>query len=519
MATFITTTEDPKLDEDKNNLKKSSDAIGKKKKKSKSTRKNTSQLKKPSTDKKKKKSSSSSKSSKTQNGKTNESSKKKKLKGKTTHDKKKDDKPEQTTRPSLVATNKHTSFANRILTNLGMFRSFRGTSTRDVTPESQESAESKKLLQTIEESEGISMEQKWSNQENGGQKPDLVSPKQTIAKLKTFTKMLGVLNTNKDFLKAFEEDGDDDSDSRQMKRGSRTSANNLLTELQQYEESLAKERAAVEHERGEIAVERESLNTMLDSEMAKNQDLQYQILEMRKEVDQQAVMLAEKSDDTNKEVLLAELDVLKKKLERQGATISALHVEKGKQNNLLHEGESGSDSLGSMSSSSKSSAAPTEDAEENTDTGSHKMLANAKMNGEILKLQGSLKEKEALVNQKNKQILDLKKDIEDLGQNGGIQKMKDYIQALEQEKTYFASELENVKRASINTPMSPASRGFFGWGWGNNYNNDTPSTQTSHFNPSEADLIEIGSFASPKSPKKLLQSTPSARLNSLTDGL
>jgi septal ring factor EnvC (AmiA/AmiB activator) len=104
--------------------------------------------------------------------------------------------------------------------------------------------------------------------------------------------MLGVLNTNKDFLKAFEEDGDDDSDSRQMKRGSRTSVNNLLTELQQYEESLAKERAAVEHERGEIAVERESLNTMLDSEMAKNQDLQYQILEMRKEVDQQAVMLA-----------------------------------------------------------------------------------------------------------------------------------------------------------------------------------------------------------------------------------
>jgi hypothetical protein len=273
-----------------------------------------------------------------------------------------------------------------------MFRSFRGTSTRDVTLESQESTESKKQLQTIEESEEISMERTRSNQENGGQKPDLVSTKETIAKLKSFTKLLGVLNTNKDFLKAFEEDSDDDSDSRQMKRGSRTSVNNLLTELQQYEESLAKERVAVEHERDEIAVERESLNTMLDTEMAKNQDLQYQILELRKEIDHMAVILAEKSDDNNKEVLLAELDVLKKKLDRQGATISALHVEKGKQNNLLHEGE--------MSSSSKSSAAPTEDAEENTDTGSHKMVANAKMNGEILKLKGSLKEKEALVDQK-----------------------------------------------------------------------------------------------------------------------
>jgi hypothetical protein len=50
--------------------------------------------------------------------------------------------------------------------------------------------------------------------------------------------------------------------------------------------------------------------------------------------------------------------------------------------------------------------------------------------------------------------------------------MKDYIKAMEQEKTYFASQLESVKRSSINTPLTPTSRckpeksGFFGWGLG-----------------------------------------------------
>mmetsp|Transcript_13057 Transcript_13057/g.30898 ORF Transcript_13057/g.30898 Transcript_13057/m.30898 type:complete len:862 (-) Transcript_13057:288-2873(-) len=362
------------------------------------------------------------------------------------------------------------------------------------------------------------------------QKPEDIDAKaikaDAVSRIRAFGMMLGRINDQKEFLAAFNEtDSDDDVEEdknkptmtrkEKKKEGKRFSS--LLTELQNYELTLEKERTEFSQERYELGMKQESLELLLSEESEKNAELESQVEELREQLDHGlGLSQLEELKDRNL-TLEAENELLQQKNERHEQTIAALvkEAESGLkrtasggpyQDRALMRAEStrwakskqeacSDDEGGFMELTDDDADAIGDDGAglNGNQSGFNSMSSlSGKAKGELLQLRSSLKNKDSALEQQAKEIASLQQALETLRDERHVREMTQYVENLENEKKFFVSEIDKLKKeldvtkkrereaakaALIATSRASQSAsesnnsGWFGFGGGGNEEN------------------------------------------------
>lgn len=225
----------------------------------------------------------------------------------------------------------------------------------------------------------------------------------------------------------------------------------LLDELEDYERKLSQEHSVLE-------LERESLEFELDKQMAENQQLEQSVHEMQSKIEELETALQSQQEE---EALRIENEMLRQRLERQEAALMNMNLSYSK------ESVDGLDDLSSPVSNDASESSP--------------QKPSAKHQGDLLQANAKVAEKDAQLLKQAKEIQALKREIEDYQDENGTRKMKSYIDGLEQEKKYFISEIERLKK----------QRTSFGFGRNSASNHSAMSSISGFSNDDSSSFVSL----------------------------
>lgn len=235
-----------------------------------------------------------------------------------------------------------------------------------------------------------------------------------------------------------------------MSESDKETVDKLLKDLQDYEQQLEQERNQISEERGMMQLQQEAVEHLLETETMKTQELEARILELEEILENQVHQ--QETDE-----YLMKIEMLKSEIERQQDTINTMAT--AQQTELKRKGSKGPMSK-AWTSDRESSTREWSDGEESlggegdSEQGgvdrssfvSVSTIGSAKLQGELLQLRSSLKEKNKAVEDQAKQLAKLR---EQLGNSEEVQKMHHLEATCEDfrnESKQFRSEVDELKK-------------------------------------------------------------------------
>jgi len=217
-----------------------------------------------------------------------------------------------------------------------------------------------------------------------------------------------------------------------------------------------------------LELEREALGFQLDKQTNKNQELEATIEELKAKIEELESAMKSQEDD---QMLVVENEILRKRLEQKEEAMLKFTSMQSLSNLQSYSGGFQGAAMTSMQSSSnllsgdlmlsmtslQSSDLPilgendalnthlTADTDE-SDLGLEK--PSAKLQGDLLQARGKLAEKDRMIKAQAEEIKSLRQECEDYKDDGAREKMKSYIEGLEEEKKFFMAEIAKLKEAN-----------------------------------------------------------------------
>ncbi|CAJ1956606.1 unnamed protein product [Cylindrotheca closterium] len=295
-----------------------------------------------------------------------------------------------------------------------------------------------------------------------------------VTRIRAFAIFRDRIQDQKQFLAAFNNAEDDKEDDTTMAQNSNQhrekSYNKLVSELQQYEIMLEKEREEMADIKATMQLQQESVEQLLQEETEKNRELQLQMQQLQDQFynggqDTQLEDVKEKN-----RVLEAENELLQQKNERQQETINSIMVaEKSEMKRQLSVGplEDRKPTLDNYlvsPSTTRRKFRPTRpsiaeegstelrmDDDDSPDwdeqSGFMSMSSmSGKAQGELLQLRSTLKNKTSALEEQAKELAQVKRDLETLKEDQGVKNLTRHVENLENEKKFFVSEIGKLKK-------------------------------------------------------------------------
>ncbi|KAL3940350.1 MAG: hypothetical protein SGBAC_005101 [Bacillariaceae sp.] len=252
------------------------------------------------------------------------------------------------------------------------------------------------------------------------------------------------------FASIFESATRESIDKGLMSESDKETVDKLLKDLQDYEEQLEEERNQISEERDMMQLQQEAVEHLLETETMKTQELETRILELEEILENQVHQ--QETDE-----YLMKIEMLESEIERQQDTINTMAT--ARQTKLKRKGAKGPMSK-AWTSDRESSTREWSDGEESlggegdSEQGgvdrssfvSVSTIGSAKLQGELLQLRSSLKEKNQAVEDQAKELAKLRQQLRNSEEVQKMHHLEATCADFRNESKQFRSEVDELKK-------------------------------------------------------------------------